>query len=75
MSEASEFWIMPVSSVVYFLGIIGAIQVLGLGDSLREGLLEFLRFFLGAVLWPITMPITGLAWLFGIKYWTKRSDS
>ena len=65
-------WIILGSAIVYLLGILGTVQILGLGDCLHEGFMAFLRFSLGVILWPTVMPMAGLAWLFGTRYWVKQ---
>ena len=68
----NEFWTMLVGSVVYFMGILGAVQILdevtcGHPDYHIEGLAAW-PLVLGAVLWPIIMPVAGIAWVSG-KSW------
>jgi len=65
-------WTILCGSTVYLLGVLGAIQVLSEFLCGRKGLEIFLQCSLGAILWPAVMPIIGLTWLFGVKYWTKE---
>lgn len=63
----SDGMIIISCSVAYILGVLGAIQTSGHFMRDMEGAEAFWLFGLRVLLWPVAMPVAGLAWLFGAK--------
>ena len=66
-------WIILSSAIVYLLGILGTLQILV--NFVGESCMGIYQFYFGAILWPVIMPVAGLAWLLGIEYWIRRKGN
>lgn len=76
MIEGAELTAIAAIALVYVLGVIGAMQMLGHFMCDKKGIGALLLFLFSVILWPVIMPVAGMSWLWlGSNSWVAWKDS